>query len=176
MAQQNDFGVFLPLTAVYDPESLVGDAPISPQLKQFIMTSSQNYNNIANVLNLKETGYYITTEIVNSQSWFKSVTNINQSLFRNAFRIVIDFGALPNAGAKSVPHNITGLTAGVMSWTRIYGTATDPAGNGIPLPYSSSTANDNISLSVDLTDVTVTTAIDYSAFTITYIILEYLKN
>jgi len=174
---QNDFGVFLPLTQVFDPESITRLDRIDPILKEFVIASTHNYNNTANVLNVKETGYYITAEIVNSQYWFKpNIPSIDQSAFRNAFRIVINFGALPNAGAKSVAHNIQGLTAGVMSWTRVYATSTDPSGNGIPIPYSSSTLNENISLNVDLTNVTITTAIDYSAYTTTYVVLEYLKN
>ena len=60
--------------------------------------------------------------------------------------------------------------------TKIYGTATDAAGNGIPIPYPSNTANANIEINVDLTNVNITTAIDYSAFTTTYVVLEYLKN
>lgn len=177
MPNPSDFGVYLPLTAVYDPESMARLNTVSPDLKEFVIVSGQNYNNIATVLNLKETGYYITAEIVNSQLWFRSdVTNINQNLFRNAFRLVINFGPLPNAGTKSVAHNIVGLTAGVMSWTRIYGAATDPSANGLPLPYASNTANANIELNVDIMNVNVTTAMDYSAFTNTYIILEYLKS
>ena len=177
MPVTNDFGVFLPLTSVYDPASLQDVEGLQPQIKNFIISSTHQYNNIANVLNLKETGYYITTEIVNSQLWFKSsITSVTQSIFRNAFRLVINFGALPNAATKSVAHNIQGLTAGVMSWTKIYGTATDAAGNGIPIPYASNTPNANIEINVDLVNVNVTTAIDYSAFTTTYIILEYLKN
>ena len=63
-----------------------------------------------------------------------------------------------------------------MSWTKIYGTATNASGNGIPIPYADSVLNNEISINVDLTNVNITTAIDYSAFTTTYVILEYLKN
>lgn len=177
MPVTNDFGVFLPLTSVYDPASLQDVEGLQPQIKNFIISSTHQYNNIANVLNLKETGYYITAEILNSQVWFKqTVPTPDQSPFRNAYRIVVNFGALPNAATKSIAHNIQGLTAGIMSWTKIYATSTDPAGNGIPIPYSSNTANANIEINVDLTNVNITTAIDYSAFTTTYVVLEYLKN
>lgn len=177
MAVSNDFGVYLPLTSIFDPESLYELENVDPQIKNFIIASTHSYNDIANVLNLKETAYYITTEILNSQVWFKqTLSDPSASPFRNAYRIVINFGALPNTATKSVAHNIQGLTAGVMSWTKIYAVATDAAGNGIPIPYSSNTANANIEINVDLTNVNITTAIDYSAFTTTYVILEYLKN
>ena len=177
MAVANDFGVYLPLISIFDTKSLYELDEIDPVIKNFIIASTHSYNDIANVLNLKETAYYITTEILNSQVWFKqTLSDPSASPFRNAYRIVINFGALPNAATKSVAHNIQGLTAGIMSWTKIYGTATDAAGNGIPIPYSSNTANANIEINVDLTNVNITTAIDYSAFTTTYVILEYLKN
>jgi hypothetical protein len=46
----------------------------------------------------------------------------------------------------------------------------------IPLPYASPTLVNNIQLSVDATNVTITTGIDYSAYTVTYVILEYIKS
>ena len=174
MAIPNDFGAYLPLTAVYDPESLARLNTLDPNFKEFVIASGQNYNNIASILNLKETGYYITTEIVNSQLWFKpNITSVTESIFRNAFRLVINFGTLPNAGSTSVAHNIPGLTAGVMSWTRIYATATDAAGNGITFDYN---PTGDISVTADLTNVTITTLSDYTAYTTTYVVLEYLKN
>lgn len=176
MAFQNDFGVFLPITAAFDPESLT-ELTQDPKFKELVVLITQQYNNTANVVNLKETGYYITTEIVNSQFWFNpNVTSVDQALFRNAFRLVVNFGALPNAGTKIVPHNIQGFTDGVATWTRIYATATSPSSPGIPIPYASSVLNENISINVDDTNIYITTAIDYSAFTTTYVILEYLKN
>lgn len=176
MAIQNDFGVFLPTTAVFDPESLVA-LNNDPKFKELVIFITQQYNNIANVVNLKETGYYITTEIVNSQFWFNpNVTAVDQSIFRNDFRTVVNFGALPNATTKTVPHNIPNFIPGVASWTRIYATATDATGAGIPIPYASSVLNENIIISVDDTNIYITTAIDYSNFTITYVVLEYLKN
>lgn len=177
MAVANDFGVYLPLTSIFDTKSLYELDEIDPVIKNFIIASTHSYNDIANVLNLKETGYYITTEILNSQVWFKqTLSDPSASPFRNAYRIVINFGALPDTATKSVAHNIQGLTAGVMSWTKIYAVATDAAGNGIPIPYIAHPANHNIEINVDLTNVNIITLKDYSAFTTTYVVLEYLKN
>lgn len=176
MAIQNDFGVFLPTTAAFDPE-LLTELTKDPKFKELVVLITQQYNNTANVVNLKETGYYITTEIVNSQFWFNpNVTSIDQALFRNAFRIVVNFGALPNAATKTVAHNIQNFTPSVASWTKIYGTATDPSSAGIPIPYASPVLNECISINVDDTNIYITTDIDYSAFTTTYVVLEYLKN
>lgn len=178
MPVTNDFGVFLPLTSIYDPDSMQQVEKLNPEMKSFIISSANNYNNIANVLNVKETAYYITTELLNSQIWFKQapLATPDQSPFRNAYRLVVNFGALPNTATKSVAHNIQGLTAGVMSWTKIYGVATDAAGNGIPIPYASGTANNNIEIWADLTNVNIKTLANYSGYTTTYVVLEYLKN
>lgn len=177
MANQLDIGAFLPTTAVFDT-SMIGSMDInSDQFKNYLVLQYQSFNNIANVLNVKDTGYYLTAEINTSQQWFQPTTSpADTSLTRNSYRIIVNFGALPNAGTISVAHNIEGFTAGVASWTQIRGTATDAAGNGIPLPYSSGVLNENIELNVDATNVNITTSIDYSAFTTTYIVLELLKN
>ena len=177
MANQRNIGAFLPTTNIFDPTSL-GDGEVSSaKFKEFLVLQFQSYNNVANIVNLKDTGYYLPTEINTSQNWFQPTSvSPDASLLRNSFRTVVNFGALPNAGTKTVAHNIEGITAGVFSWTKIQGTATDPSANGIPLPYSSSVLNENIILQADATNVTITTAIDYSAYTVCYVVLEYLKN
>ncbi len=177
MANQRDIGAFLPTTTVYDTASIGQLDPLSPEFKEFLVLNSQNFTNIAHILNVKDTGYYLPTEINTSQKWFQPTpAPADAALTRNSYRVVINFGALPNAATKSVAHNIEGFTPAVASWTKTLGMATNPAGLGIPLPYSSPVLNENITLNVDAINVNVTTAIDYSAFTITYIILELLKN
>ncbi len=177
MANQLDFGAFLPTTAVFDTSTLGRMDVNSVEFKEFLVLQYQQFNNIANVVNVKDTGYYLTTEINTSQQWFQITTSpADTSLTRNTYRVVVNFGALPNAGTTVVAHGIEGFTAGRASWTKIIGAATDPAGNGLPLPYSSAVLNENIVLSVNAVNVTITTAIDYSAFTRTYIILELLKS
>jgi len=44
------------------------------------------------------------------------------------------------------------------------------------LPYASSTVNNSISIAVDANNLIITTAIDYSDYTTTYVVLEYLKS
>ena len=128
-------------------------------------------------MNLKDSGYYDTLEFVNSQLFFPNPALSSQTaqtpVYRQVYRKVINFGALPNAGAKSVNHNIP-VTIGY-SFTRIYATATNPSTQFIPIPYASASGTDNIELSVSPTQVTITTASDRTAFTITYVVVEYLK-
>lgn len=173
-----NFGAFISTTNVWDTSQLYSVDIKSPEFKELLVRLYQNVNNISTILNLKDTGYYDVQEFVNGQLFFPnpalSSSTAQTPSYRQVYRLVVDFGALPNATTKSVAH---GLTIGSgYSFTRIYGCATNPSTEFIPLPYSSSTANNNIELNVDTTNVNVTTSIDYSAYTKTYIILEYITQ
>ena len=112
-------------------------------------------------------------QVLSGKAWYPSVDN-NQA-FRSVFRTVVDFGALPNAGTKSVAHGLDFTTA--LSGTFISATATDPVALvTIPIPFSSPILNENIKITVDDTNVNITTAIDYSSYTITYVVIEFIYN
>jgi aryl-phospho-beta-D-glucosidase BglC (GH1 family) len=172
-------GVFVPTTNVWDVSQIYDIDITSPQFKELLVRLYQNLNNISTALNLKDSGYYITQSFVNSQLFFpnpdfNSSTAVNPG-YRQVFRLVVDFGALPNTGTKSVPHNIP-VNSGY-TFTRIYATSSDTTGfNYIPIPYASASGTDNIELSVNATDVTITTAGNRSNFGVTYVIVEYIAN
>uniref|UniRef100_UPI0018EA09C5 hypothetical protein n=1 Tax=Anaplasma marginale TaxID=770 RepID=UPI0018EA09C5 len=139
------------------------------------------------VINQKDSGIYpddssgSVVDFVNSQTWFPNPnppSGLRQGVRRNVLRKVVNFGALPNATTKSVAHNIT--TTNTFSFTRIYATATDPGVStittAIPIPFASPTLNQNISLTVDATNVNITTGIDRTPFTICYVVLEWIVN
>lgn len=174
-SQQN--GAFVPTTNVWDTPGLyqVQD----PVVQQLLVRLYQNVGEIALVLNVKDTGFYNTQEYVNGQLFFPNpVTNssdANSTQFRQVLRTVVNFGALPNAGTKSVAHGIICNTS--TTFTRIYGTASDTTGfTYIPLPFASPTLNKNIQLDVDATNINITTAINYSNYNVCYLILEYLQS
>lgn len=157
-----------------DPALLSNQLPISvefpKEFQQFLPILDLLYKRIANSVNSKEGGLYSQEEVNAFMQYFTSTPNV----FRPTYRKVIDFGALPNAGSKSVAHGIT--VTSTFRWVRIYGAATDPIGlTGISLDRSSPTLNENIKLDVDATNVTVTTAIDYSSYTASQVVLEYTK-
>jgi hypothetical protein len=61
--------------------------------------------------------------------------------------------------------------------TRLYGVATDPSTNFIPLPYIDMTGGANhIELSMDGTNIILRSNLDYSGFTSAYVVVEYVKN
>lgn len=172
------YGAFIQTTQVWDVAQLQDVDVKSPEFKELLVRLYQQINNIANVLNIKDTGQYQLTEFVNGQLLFSNpaLTSSTPQIAedRQVWRKVINFGALPNTGTKAVAH---GITCTVMtSFTRIYGCATDTAGNYIPLPYASPTAANEIELKVDGTNVTIITGSNRTNFTITYIILEYVQS
>ncbi len=124
------------------------------------------YQDIASTVNTKEGALYVPIEKLTSGQYF---TTGNPQINRAVYRMVVDFGALPNTGTKSVPHGIVGWDAN-FRLTRAYGAATDPISlEALPIP------NDGIFLKNDATNVTVTTTANFNAFTESTIVLEFTK-
>lgn len=172
----SSFGSFVPTTFIWEIQQ-IQSANIDPNLKDVLIRLYQNLNQVCIVLNTKDTGMYVEQEFINGQVYFpnpalNSTTALNPQM-RQVFRKVINFGALPNAAAKSVAHNIQ-----QPEWimTRMYATASDLNSEFyIPIPFASTIAvNQNISLECDATDVIITTAVDYSAFDTCFVVLEYM--
>ena len=178
MANNTLFGAFVPTTNVWDVTQLYQVDVKSPEFKELLVRLYQNINNLALVLNLKDTGYYPTQEFVNGQQFFPNPA-LNSSTptsatYRQVFRTTVNFGALPNNTAASVPHNIAITDA--FTFTRIYGCSSDVSGNTyIPLPYVDA-GGDNIELYVDATNVNIVTTSDRTNYTVTYVVVEYLKQ
>lgn len=176
MAEGSQFGAFIPTTDVYDISQGSNIDANSDDFRLFLVRLRQSINNVALVTNIKDSGYYLPAEFINGQLYFPNpdlaVTNpgAKNATYRQVYRIAVDFRALPNAGSKSVAHAIPNINVD-FTFTRMYGAASDPvAFSYLPLP------NSDIHLSADATNVTVTTVADLTAYTRTYIILEYLKD
>lgn len=175
---QINSGAFLPTTSVFDVSVIYSTDVNSPEFKELIVRLQQNINAIALNVNIRDAGYYPLTEFVNGQIFFPDPTLTSSTSqtpqWRQVFRKVINFGPLPNNTTKSIAHGVA--IGNTYSFTRIYGASTDQvAHKGVTLPYSS-TAGDNIELYVDGTNVNVTTNSDWSAYTKTYIVLEYITT
>ena len=174
-----DVGSFIPTSYIWDVSQLYSVDVNSPEFKELLVRLYQNVNNIAIVLNTKDSGLYERSEFVNGQLYFSDPTLSSQTnvtpVQRQVYRLVVNFGPLPNAATKSVAHGIP-ITNGY-SFTRIYATATDPVAHSyLPIPYASCTdVAHNIELNVDATNVNITTGIDRTAYTIVYAVVEYLK-
>lgn len=178
MAQVSNFGSFVPTTNIWDTSEIYQIDINSIQFRELLVRLYQNVNNIAIVLNSKDTAIYDNTQaIINGQIWFPDPTlsslTTTSPAQRQVFRTVINFGALPNAAIKSVPHNI--ICNSSTTFTRIYATASDTTGLAyIPIPFVAISGN-NIEINVDATNVNIDTgATNYSNYNICYVILEYL--
>ena len=174
------YGAYIQTTQVWDVAQLESVSVNSKEFKELLVRLYQQINNIATVLNIKDTGMYQLSEFVNGQVWFAnpalSSATAQYPSDRHAQRKVLNFvGALANAGTTTIAHGIT-CTA-MTTFTRIYGVANDQTGsNYIPLPYASPTLVNNIELRVDGTNVYIITGSNRTNFTNTYIILEYLQS
>jgi hypothetical protein len=173
-------GPYLPTTQLWDVSEIYSTPELSPGMQELFVRMYQNLNLMALTINGKDIGSYVQLEGVSGQTFFSnpslsSVTS-TQPTARQVYRKVINFGALPNAGInplKSVPHGLTITPATTL--TRLYGASTRPGVGFIPLPYSSSVAGDIIELSMDATNINITTSSNKSLYTVTYIIIEILK-
>lgn len=180
MANNSTFGAFIPTTDVYDIYNVPPLDINSDEFKLFLVRLRQSINNVALVLNIKDSGYYLPAEFINGQLYFPnpdtSVTAANKkaTVFRQVYRIVVNFGALPNAATKSVAHNIPNIND-QFTFTRIYATASNTTGHTyIPIPTSQDLGE--IYIVVDATNVNITTTYDATAYNMCYVVLEYIKE
>ena len=133
---------------------------------------TDSYQQIASAVNNREFSVYTPQELPNGQQYYN---NANPQKFFNVYRKLIDFGELPDSSTQTVAHGLTFNASSIM--THVYGAASDPVNfDYLPIPFSSPTLNENILLQVDGTNVTITTGIDRTAFTVCYVVLEYIKG
>lgn len=128
---------------------------------------------IAKMVNRKDTGQYEEYEIQTNQTWPSDTPQEKRDIFRK----IIDTGTLPNAGTITTAHGITGIDN---NWflTRIDGTAQEPAGAGLRpfyIPIPNAGAIYPVEIMVDTTNINITTTVNLSAFTKSYVVLEFYK-
>lgn len=181
MANPNQVGAFIPTTNIWDVSQLATVDVNSKEFKELLIRLYQNVNNIANVLNVKDSGYYPLSEFVNGQLFFPNPAlnsaSTTTARYRQDLRQVYWFPTLSAAPAAQ-NHNITITTKTV--FTRIYGVASDVTSQTdyFVLPYSSVTSvNDNIQLDVNATQVVITpgSGVDLTGF-VGIVVLEYLQS
>lgn len=175
---RDNFGSFVPTTNVWDVQQLYDVDVNSFAFKELLVRLYQNVNQIATTLNTKVSGYYDLNPFVNGKLYFPNPANNSGTQtfasYRQSYIKIINFGQLPNAGTKSVAHEIPVNSA--TTFTDIYGTANDTTGfNYYPLPFSDTAAvANNITITVDATNVNVTTGINRTNFDTCYIVIEFL--
>lgn len=180
MAYPDEVGQFIPTSQVWEIAQLQEVDVTKPEFKELLVRLYQQVNNIALSLNVKDSARYHTGEFVNGQVFFPNPaldsTSTTTPTERQVYRKVINFGALPGAGVtKPMPHGLA-MNSG-FTFTRIYGAASNTAGNlYIPLPYASSGLNNGVELWVDANDIRIRAQDNRAAYTVCYIVIEYLKS
>ena len=107
--------------------------------------------------------------------FFLSETNSAQVLFggsannRVIFRKVFDFGALTNSSTKTLAHGLTFNAS--LAFFKISAVATDPV-NFLSFPIPTT----GVTIDIDANDIRITTTSDLTAYTTTFVILEYIKG
>jgi len=174
----SQFSVSVATTALLDSSVLADIDVNSEQFKELLVQLGYYLNDMALVVNAKETGMYPLMEYACSNAIFPNPAYTQGSQLsqenRTVFRTTLNFGALGNTATVSQPHNIT-VNAGLV-WTRIEAVATDTTGlTGLPIPYASPVLPNNISIDVDATNVNITTGSNRTNYNICLVYLEYVQ-
>ena len=163
----NNFDTSIPTTLVFDIGQINEE-----NSGELLIRLYQQTNNIIEALNKKDTGYYLTTTFNTGQVFFNANNDFNQ--LRSVYRIVVPFGALPNNTTKSVAHGITNLGT-TWSQVRLDVSSTQPNTKSIDIPgFDPADITKPINVWVDGTNVNIQTTSNMSAFTITWVIFEYI--
>jgi len=135
---------------------------------------------LALAVNIREIGWFLDEELLSGKAFIPGATALSDlstsQVFRQVLRKVIDFGALPAAGTKAVPHGINVDANFTLTFMGAY--ATDPvAFIAFPIPYGDPTGLANaVALTMDATNVRITVGIDRSQFTRCFVTIEYLQE
>ena len=151
----------------------------SQEFMEFIVSLQQRINNLTNAINMKSTGSFTLSEFVTGNTYFPNPSYSSSSSItpaeRPEYRMVVNFGALPNTTTKSVAHGITCNSSTI--FTDMWAISSDTSSyNYIKIPYASSTSADIIELYVDGTNVNIKTGKDRSSYDNTIVVLSYLKG
>lgn len=150
----------------------LSDFDFPDNFENFSEIFEREHKKVIDVVNSKEGALYLPQELATFQRYFIPEDPQNT---RNVYRKLVVFGALPNATSKRVQHNIK--FNNVTRMTRMFGASTNPSSiQFMPLPFSSPTLVNNVTLEADETDVIITTGVDLSNFTQTTVVLEFTKG
>lgn len=140
----------------------------------------EQLKSLANATNVREIGFMLDQELLTGKSFIPGVNIVSDGgssqQFRSVLRLVVDFGALPAIGTKSVPHGIT-FDAN-FTLIQIWASATDPNGLiAIPIPYAEPNQSQNsVALTMDATNVNITVGINRSNYTRCFVFIEYIQE
>jgi hypothetical protein len=118
-----------------------------------------------NFLNAKSIGVYSSELIPSGKQIYVTSTAYD------VLRVTVIFGPLPNSTTKTVPHGL--VVDGSFRLLNLYLTANNTTGNKYFCLQYYSIAPGDIVLSMDATNIIVTTMSDYSSFNMSLAIVEF---
>lgn len=178
---QSEPGMFLETTSLLDVQSIYQMDIKSDQFKQFLVDLRQTIEKMTYSINLKDTGYYPLKEFVCGKVLFPNPT-LNSStpqtpVWRQVFRQYYLWPTnLPNIGTQTMAHGITITDA--FTFIRVDGCANQTVPHRyVNIPYVSADVAPNvIELFADATNINMRTNFDATAYNVTYVCLEYIKQ
>ena len=155
----NSLGPFLN-SSTYFPENF----------EEFRIRFIELYSQIAQMVNVRDSGIYNEREFLTSQTWSTSGDPLKP---RYTYRKIFFIGAIAAGATSTTAHGLTNVT----TYTRIYGTAITAASDNRPIPYASATVvTDQIEINTDATNITIINGATAPNITSSIAVLEYLKN
>ncbi len=131
-------------------------------------------------VNSREIGFFLDQELLTGKAFIPGfniqLAGGSSQQFRSVLRMVVDFGALPNASVKSVPHEI--MVDNNFTLVQMWACATDPlAFLSFPIPYCDPYVLANgVALTMDATNVNIATGINRTTFTRCFVVIEYMQE
>lgn len=164
-------------------DSLIPENHIFPEddPEEYDITLRQYLNSIATAVNAKDSGLYTDEEVLTGQKFYPIYSTDRESNFfyRDVYRKVIDFGALPNNATKSVAHGIS--TTKDFSIVHLYGAATKTNASvfqeSIPIPFVNvPVPAQGVELKIDDTNINIITKLgNFNLYNRCFIVVEYIK-
>ena len=120
-------------------------------------------------INVREIGWMLNQQTITGKNFIPGVNAPTLQSYRTVFRKVIDFGTLPNNTTKSVAHGITFDSN--FTLVDMWASATDPTGfTAITFSFGGTV----VYLNMDATNVNIITTANYSNYTRSFVVIEYL--
>ena len=160
-------------------ESYVPVYDVAPQTWEEAMPFIvEQLKKLANAVNVREIGFYLDQELLSGKSFIPGVNidigGSSSQQFRTILRKVIDCGALPAAGTKSVPHGI--FIDANFTLIELFGAATDPIGlTSIDLGHAAAPPF-QVEIYLDANNVNIIVGSNRSNYTRSFIIIEYIQE
>lgn len=171
------------MTAPIDSQNFESYVPVYDAIpdkwedaREFIV---EQLKKISNAVNIREIGWFLDQELLSGKAFIPGINDASDGgtnqQFRTVLRKVVDCGALPNTGTKTVPHGIT-IDAN-FTLIDLYGAATDPTNLiSFSLDRSAPTLAQQVSIFLDANNINITTGSNRSSFTRSFIVIEYIQE